>query len=157
LRSATNLYSQRRRIRTSQNKPRGRQLCVEMLEDRTVPTAVAPPSGLVSWWTADNTASDLMTRNNATLYNGVAYAPGEVQQAFSFDGVDDRVAVGDSASLGLTASLSIEGWILVRGYSTTTNSQILWRGDDRGGLDPYKLNIHTDGQLYFTVTDASNT
>ena len=133
------------------------RLHVEVLEDRTVPTAVAPPSGLVSWWTADNTASDLMTRNNATLSNGVAYDTGEVQQAFSFDGVDDRADVGDSASLRLTASLSIEGWILLRAYPTTANTNILWRGDDRGGLDPYKLNIHTDGRLYFMVTDASNT
>jgi hypothetical protein len=39
----------------------------------------------------------------------------------------------------------------VRGYSTTTNGQILWRGDNRGVLDPYKLNIHPDGQLCFTV------
>src|SRR6516162_4953468 len=105
------------------------RLTLEALEDRTVPTAVAAPSGLVSWWTADNTASDLMTRNNATLSNGVAYDTGEVQQAFSFDGVDDRADVGDSASLRLTASLSIEGWILLRAYPTTANTNILWRGD----------------------------
>jgi hypothetical protein len=85
------------------------RLKLEALEDRTVPTAVAPPSGLVSWWTADNTASDLMTRNNATLTNGVACDTGEVQQAFSFDGVDNRAVVGDPDSLKLTASLSIEG------------------------------------------------
>ena len=43
---------------------------LEALEDRTVPTAVAVPSGIVSWWTANNTAADAMGLNNATLSNG---------------------------------------------------------------------------------------
>src|SRR4051812_34832817 len=83
------------------------------LEDRSVPTAVAAPSGLVSWWTADNTAADLMTRNNATMFNGASFATGQVGQAFSFDGIDDRVQAADSESLKLTASLTIEAWVLV--------------------------------------------
>ena len=29
---------------------------LEALEDRAVPAAVAPPAGLVSWWTGDGTA-----------------------------------------------------------------------------------------------------
>ncbi len=43
------------------------RLAVEQLEDRTVPTAVAAPSGLVSWWTANSTAADLIGGNNAAL------------------------------------------------------------------------------------------
>jgi hypothetical protein len=128
---------------------------VEPLEDRTVPTAVAPPSGLVSWWTADNTAADLKGLNNATLYNGTTYAAGQVQQAFSFDGVDDRAEVADADSLKFTNSMSIEGWILVRGYSTTTHGFILFRGDDRGGLDPYTLSIETNGKLTCQVNNGN--
>src|SRR5262249_41565614 len=89
---------------------------IEMLEDRCVPTAVAPPSGLVSWWTADNTAADHEGLNNATLLNGTTYAAGEVTQAFSFDGVNDRALVADSESLRFTTSMSIEGWIRVDSY-----------------------------------------
>src|SRR6476659_10195430 len=79
---------------------------VETLEARNLPTAVAPPSGLVSWWTADNTAADLKGLNNATLSNGTTYAAAEVGQGFSFDGVDDRALVPDSDSLKFTASMS---------------------------------------------------
>src|SRR5262249_27952152 len=104
-----------RRNRTPRNRP-SRRLRLEPLEDRAVPAAVAPPSGLVSWWTADNSAADLKGLNNATLYNGTTYAAGEVQQAFSFDGVNDRAELGDPDSLKFTASMSIEGWIQVRGY-----------------------------------------
>ena len=50
---------------------------LEVLEDRTVPTAVAAPSNLVSWWTANNTAADAMGLNNASLSN-VTYSAGKV-------------------------------------------------------------------------------
>src|SRR5262249_36553122 len=78
---------------------------LETLEDRTVPSAVAPPPGLVSWWSADNTATDLRGLNNATLTNGTMYAAGEVGQAWSFDGVNDRVLLSDSDSLKFTQSM----------------------------------------------------
>ncbi|HZY87891.1 MAG TPA: hypothetical protein VFE78_23860, partial [Gemmataceae bacterium] len=60
--------------RTSAGRRRRRAfLGLEVLEDRTVPTAVAAPANLVSWWTAQNTAADAMGLNNATLTN-VTYA-----------------------------------------------------------------------------------
>jgi hypothetical protein len=130
-----------------------------VLEDRTVPTAVAAPSGLVSWWTANNTAADVSGLNNASL-TGVTYASGEVGQAFSFDGTDDRAQLTDSPSLQFTTSMSIEGWIKVNGFPTGTNGddhgEILFRGDDRGGLDPYSLSVEPNGTLYFQVTNANN-
>jgi len=145
------------RSRRHAPKPRPRwRLAVEGLEERTVLAAVAPPSGLVSWWTADNTGADLKGLNNATLSNGTTYAAGKVGQAFSFDGVDDRAAVADADSLKFTASMSIEGWILVRAYLTTGNTQVFWRGDDRAPLVPYKLYIAPDGKLHFQVNNASS-
>src|SRR5262245_17408926 len=86
------------RTRTGHRKPRRTRLSLESLEDRTVPTAVAAPTGLVSWWTANKTAADVYAMNNATL-TGVTYATGEVGQAFSFDGTDDRAQLADSSSL----------------------------------------------------------
>src|SRR5262245_5844680 len=68
-----------------------RRLTLELLEDRTVPTAVAPPSGLVSWWTADNTAADLIGPNHGTLNNGAGFMPGYVAGSFNSDGIDDYV------------------------------------------------------------------
>jgi hypothetical protein len=129
---------------------------VEGLEDRFVPTAVAVPSGLVSWWTANGTAADVTGLNNATL-TGVTYAGGEVGQAFNFDGLDDWAALGDPSSLAFTASFSIEGWLKVNGLPTNYNfGSIMFRGDDRGGLDPYQLVIKPNGELQFQINSTTS-
>jgi hypothetical protein len=126
---------------------------VERLEDRTVPTAVAAPSGLVSWWTANNTANDVYGLNNATL-TGVHYATGEVGQAFSFDGTDDVAVVADSSSLAFTASFTIEGWIKVNALPASGNrGQIMFRGDNSSA--PYFLSVESNGNLLFQVRAAA--
>jgi len=127
---------------------------LEVLEDRTVPTAVAPPPGLISWWTADNTAADLIGGNDATLINGTTFAGGEVRQAFSFDGVDDRAQLPDASNLALTESLTIEAWIRLDAI-TGGKQLIFFRGDDRNGLDPYRLEVWTDGALRFHLESLS--
>ncbi len=137
-----------------QRRQRHRRLVAERLEDRRLLATVAPPSGLVSWWAADNTTADLMGMNNASLFNGATYAAGEVGQAFSFDGVDDRAQVADSESLQLTESMSIEGWVLVRSYPSP-GGVVLFRGDDRGGLDPYVMDVLENGTARFMVTSLT--
>ncbi len=144
------------RLRTGQRQARRAPLYMEMLEDRQLLTAVAVPSGIVSWWTANNTAADAMGLNNATL-TGVTYTTGEVGKAFSFDGQDDWAALGDPSSLAFTASFSIEGWIKVNGLPASDSfGSIMFRGDDRGGLDPYSLSVQPNGTLNFQVTNANN-
>ncbi len=115
---------------------------------------LAPPPGLVSWWTADGTANDLMQRNDAELVDGTTYASGMVGQAFDFDGVNDRVQLPDSESLKLTESLSIEGWIRADSLPVQ-QGEILFRGDDRGGLDPYSLSLQSSGSLRFEVASLN--
>jgi hypothetical protein len=115
---------------------------------------LAPPAGLVSWWTADGTAADLMQRNDAELVDGTTYAPGMVGQAFDFDGVNDRVQLPDSESLKLTESLSIEAWIKADSLPEQ-QGEILFRGDDRGGLDPYSLSLQNNGSLRFEVASLN--
>jgi hypothetical protein len=121
-----------------------------------VPTAVALPSNAVSWWTANSTANDALGLNNATLSN-VTYTTGEVGKAFSFNGSNGWAALGDPSSLAFTQSLTIEGWIKVNGLPTNYNfGTIMFRGDDRGGLDPYQLVILKNGDLQFGIDSAAN-
>ncbi len=117
---------------------------------------LAPPPGLVSWWTADGTAADLMQRNDGELVAGTTFASGMVGQAFDFDGVDDGVRLPDSQSLQLTESLTIEGWVLVRSYPGSGGAPVLFRGDDRMGLDPYVLEVRHDGNVRFVVNSLGS-
>jgi hypothetical protein len=130
---------------TGNSRLRNRRLMLERLEDRQL-------LALVSYWTGDNAAADSISGNDGTLYNGATYAAGQVGQAFSFDGVNDRVNVADSPSFKLTQSLSIEGWVRVDGLPTVPSlGEILFRGDDRGGRDPYQLAVSSTGNFAFYI------
>jgi hypothetical protein len=114
---------------------------------------VAKPAGLVAWWKAEGNANDSVGGHHGTLYNGAtATALGKVGQAFSFDGVDDRISVPDDDAFKLTHSISIEGWIAPTAYA---GPLILFRGDNRSGLDPYALQIYPDGRIGFYVTSET--
>jgi WD40 repeat protein len=109
---------------------------------------------LVSYWSGDNTALDSVGNNHATLISGATYAAGQVGQAFKLDGVNDRVQVADSPSLALTNSLSIEAWVRADSAPSPQQGEIFFRGDDRGGLDPYSLSLQSNGQLRWEVVSG---
>jgi hypothetical protein len=124
------------------------------LDDVQIAHTPPPVNGLISWWTGDGTASDSAGGNDASLVSGATYASGQIGSAFSFDGVDDRVQVADSESLKLTESISVEGWVKATGVANQ-HGMILFRGDNRGGLDPYWLSVESNGQLVFVVENGT--
>src|ERR1019366_6078557 len=72
---------------------------------------VAPPSGIVSWWTGDGSGAARIGTNNGTLMGGITYANGEAAQAFNLDGSSGRVDVPNSVSLNPTGPFSVECWV----------------------------------------------
>src|SRR5436305_1578586 len=86
--------------------------CVSLGAERVAAATCAnPPSGLVSWWRAENNVADTAGANNGALFNGATFAPGETGQAFTFNGSNSYVEVLDSPSLRLTNELTIEFWV----------------------------------------------
>src|SRR5262245_25654657 len=75
-------------------------------------TCVPAPPGLVSWWTAHDTSQDSLSNNNALVVNGASYAPGLVNGAFSFDGINDYVnAFSQSSSFfSNSQAFTLEAW-----------------------------------------------
>jgi hypothetical protein len=79
------------------------------------PASVAPPPGLVDWFTGDGLspvtssdptiAADVTGANPGMLVGGVTYAPGKVGSGFSFDGgTASYVNVPDAPSLNSTTA-----------------------------------------------------
>lgn len=62
-------------------------------DDTTTPGCQQPPSGVANWWPGEGNAADISGDKPGTLQNGASFAAGKVGQAFSFDGVDDFVAL----------------------------------------------------------------
>jgi RHS repeat-associated protein len=81
-------------------------------------TLTAPPgqpsatTGLLAAWLGEGTADDAVGGQHGTLQNGVAFAPGQLGQAFQFDGLDDYVTLPDSPVLdSLTTGAALELWV----------------------------------------------
>ena len=120
-----------------------------MVVDRAEGNSCAPqPSGLVGWWAGEGNAVDQISGNNGTLVGNASYGPGEVGQAFVFDGVSGGVLLGNPASLQLQ-NFTIEAWI--KRASTTTVSLTApnaWLfGYNNNG---YGFGLWNDGRLYLT-------
>jgi uncharacterized repeat protein (TIGR03803 family) len=93
--------------------------------------AISAPQGLVSWWTGDSTANDLVGTNNGVLENGVTFAPGEVVSAFSLNGVNQYISVPDNPAWGFgTNAFSIDLWA---NYSALGGSPAFLANDEGGG------------------------
>lgn len=102
-------------------------LLIALLALDAIPTSAsaqspAPvPPGLVSWWPGDGDADDIAGSNPGTPQSGATFATGKVDQAFSLDGANDHVAVGNPSVLQLSTG-TLEAWI------KTTNSGGGFRG-----------------------------
>jgi hypothetical protein len=105
-------------------------------------SCLSPPAGLVSWWAGDEDATDLQGNNPGKLMKGAIYAPGFVSRAaFSFDGIDDVVQVGDRPDLKMTTAMTMECWVYPTGVqdSLFVNKE----GEYEFGVD------HRDGGQVF--------
>ena len=69
---------------------------------------VTAPPGMVSWWPGEGTGQDIIGGNDGTLNGGMGTVPGLVDEAFSFDGIDDFVSL---PTLGFGPAFTIDAWI----------------------------------------------
>jgi len=86
------------------------------------------------------------------------FAPGarvyrtQLGATYDFDGKRGGVHFGDLQQLKITDAITVALWINPRSYvNDGPGAQILFRGDDRNGVDPYTLVIHGDGTLNFGI------
>jgi len=72
-------------------------------------------TGLIGLWKGEGNAKDSFGTNHGTLQNGATYATGKVGQAFSFDGVNDRVQINSSGIFKGQSEATIEAWVRPKG------------------------------------------
>lgn len=117
----------------------------------SVNVCTPPPANMVSWWGAEGNARDGLGNNDGTLHFGVAFAPGMVGQAFSFDGSTGFVEMDNSASLSIPGQLTIDAW--VNPNNVSTNQSIVSKYNTCGGAEQrsYALDVRTGGAIEFCV------
>lgn len=75
------------------------------------------PPGLSALWRADGDAKDALGTLNGEMQGSVEFEPGNVGEAFRFDGFEGGVLVppGEASNPGAGDGLTIAAWILPRG------------------------------------------
>lgn len=92
-----------------------------------------------------------------TLSPGTRAIRSQVGVAYDFDGKRSGMLIPDVRDLEITDSFTVCTWIYPRSYvNDGSGAQILFRGDDRNGVDPFTLVIHGDGTVNFSVQDAAD-
>jgi YVTN family beta-propeller protein len=107
-------------------------------------------AGLVSHWTAEGNANDVVGGNNGILQGGASFSQGFAGQAFSLNGIG-YIDVPDSPSLSITGPLTLTAWINV---NANDFQQAIIEKYDVPGLRGYLLRI-VGGKLQGAICDAS--
>jgi hypothetical protein len=109
---------------------------------------LAPPAGLVSWWSGDKTAGDVQGTNPGVLKNGASFARGMVGPAFLFDGIDDLVTIPNSTSLSQTR-ITLDAWVYITGKPGTARHII--SKDNDAQTREYILGLGFDNRFVADV------
>ncbi|HVC97874.1 MAG TPA: choice-of-anchor Q domain-containing protein, partial [Pirellulales bacterium] len=146
------------------------------------PSTPPPPGAVVADWrfeegaagqpaTGSNTVIDSSANAlNGTAINGPVYSAnvplsglpqtGQADKlSMQFNGGNQRVFIPDNPLFQLTHSLTIEAFIYVTAAPVPSTQDILFRGDNRVGFDPYRLAVDNFGsgpQVAFAIDDAQN-
>lgn len=116
--------------------------------------AAASPDNLISWWSAEGNALEKSDFFRPDSVENVEFVPGRIGKAFYFKGNNSRISIRDSSALKITNSLTIQGWLRVSSFPGF-QGVILFRGDDRCGLDPYAVMTKPNGVLAFEMDNES--
>src|SRR3989338_6758175 len=71
------------------------------------------PSDAAHWWRAEGDAQDSVGSSHGTLEWGTAYAAGMAGQGFSFDGIDDLVAIPAGGFPTGASDRTLEAWVKI--------------------------------------------
>jgi len=110
------------------------------------------PGDIAGWWSGESNADDrTLAANHGLLMNGATFAPGVMGQAFSLDGVNDRIDIPDAPQLRLQR-FSLVAWIQLD--TLPVSSCIICKQFGAGTANSYSLWVESGvlrGGMYGTV------
>lgn len=117
------------------------------------PPCATPPAGLVSWWTGNGDASDMISGNTGTFV-GASFGAGKVGQAFNFDGSGNHVRIPAASSLnvGVGSGLTIEAWL--NPADLATSGPIVEWALNGAYATHFYANTLGSGQLYANIVGS---
>jgi CSLREA domain-containing protein len=122
-------------------------------------TCTAPPTNMVSWWDgsgAGTTANDIAGSNPGTLQNGATFAPGQVGQGFSFDGVDDQIQIAHNANQNTGAQITVDAWIHPTAFAPLNSNPSIINKRTAANAEGYTFEVNNAGNgLYFEITTSN--
>ena len=114
------------------------------------------PAGMIAWYPGDGNAHDITGNgNDGTLNGGVTFAPGKVDQAFSFNGTTDYVSLPNFV---YGSNFSVDAWI----KTVTVPTGLATIVDEIGAStsEGFQCSVSTEaghvGQVRFYLSDNFN-
>jgi chitodextrinase len=125
----------------------------------TIHAAGGATAGLVAAYSFDQASgtsvADLSgSGNTATLRNATIVAGGKYGGAVSLNGTNATVTVPESATLDLTAGMTIEAWVRPTGFAA---SQALVAKERAGGGFPYGVELDSGAPAGYVTTRSQKT
>lgn len=116
----------------------------------TITTCAPIPSGLVCWWSAEDSAGDRFGGQHGTRLAGTTFASGRVGRALLFQGEESGIFIPASPSLdvGSGDGFTIEAWIKPAAIARKL-PLVGWNSDVAYGVN---LSV-ASGILYATIRD----
>jgi Concanavalin A-like lectin/glucanases superfamily/Protein of unknown function (DUF1566) len=116
-----------------------------------------PATGLVGWWPGDGTANDIGAYAlNGTMKNGAVFAAGEVDQAFSFDGVNGYMAVPENPTWGFSSQITLAAWIQPQSAAFANHGKIFSKFGTQGNW-AYQTIVNSNGRFGLDVSGNGTT
>jgi len=110
---------------------------------------IAPTDGLVAFYPFNNNADDESGNNNNGAINGATTTTdrfGECSKAYSFNGTNNQIVVGNNPIFDLTNTITLSAWVL----PNTLSGDIKVLSKFQSGSNSYQLSLY-NGTASFQI------
>lgn len=117
------------------------------------PLASAAEVTTTNWWPGNGNVDDVVGTQHGSTANGAGFSPGKVGQAFSLDGVDDYVTLGNVAGNAGTADFTVALWL--KTSSSGRHEGIIAKRPSCSHGSMFDVRLDPTGKVYVELDGSS--